>query len=93
MATVGLSALLINVCQVKQVKSEAGSREKEYRARCADYEAQLVRLRSQVTKISQSYEQLRDKRHQQSQGGSKMNLKGLESTTKILELNEELDRA
>ncbi len=75
------------------MKGAAGSREREYRARCADYEAQLVRLRSQVTRISQSYEQLRDKRHQQNRERSSVDSKGLEPTAKVLELKEEVDRA
>ena len=66
--------------QVKQLKCAASSREREYWAHSADCEAQLVRLRSEVTRISQSYEQLKEKRYHQK------------SSPKETELRQELDR-
>lgn len=59
------------------------NREREYLAHSADCEAQLVRLRSEVTRISHSYEQLKAKRHHQRE--SKLN-------TKEHELSLELER-
>ena len=54
-----------SLIQVKQLKHAANNQEKKHRAHSADCEAQLVRLRSEVTRISQSYEQLKDKRYHQ----------------------------
>jgi len=64
------------------------NQETEYRAYCADREAQLVRLRSQVTRISQSYEALKDKRYTQQHA------KGTKSaaTTQVMELEQKLER-
>lgn len=45
------------------MEQEAKSREIEYQSNIADYEAQLVRLRSEVARISQSYQELKKKRH------------------------------
>lgn len=52
-----------NHVQIAQLKSAASNRERDYLARSADCEAQLVRLRSEVAKISHSYEQLKAKRY------------------------------
>ena len=41
--------------------------EQEHRARHADCEAQLVRVRSELSRLRHSYEQLRAKRSQQNQ--------------------------
>ena len=73
------------------MKLAASSREREYRALCADYEAQLVRLRSQVTRISQSYEHLRDKRRHQQHYRGGTNTKEQKSAAN-LELKAEVDR-
>lgn len=52
--------------QVAQLKCAVSSRERDHLAHSADCEAQLVRLRSEVTRISQSYEQLKVKRYQRA---------------------------
>ena len=49
--------------QIEQLKCAADSQNRSHRAHSADCEAQLVRLRSEVTRISQSYEQLKEKRY------------------------------
>lgn len=78
--------------EVKQLKHAANNQEKQYRAHSADCEAQLVRLRSEVTRISQSYEQLKDKRYQQRT--NKSNPDDLERLKLKLHIsNEELKTA
>lgn len=61
----------------------ANSNQRDYRAHSADCEAQLVRLRAEVTRISQSYEQLKERRYHQ-----RLN----KSTLKETELKQELER-
>lgn len=51
---------------MKRAASRANSRETEYRAHFADCEAQLVRLRSQLTHISHNYELSKEKHHHQT---------------------------
>lgn len=57
--------MLFLYVQIEQLKYAADSQERSHRTHSADCEAQLVRLRSEVTRISQSYEQLKEKRYNQ----------------------------
>jgi hypothetical protein len=56
--------IVIITFKVVKLKHALGVRERDYLAHSTDCEAQLVRLRSEVTRISQSYHQLKAKRHQ-----------------------------
>ena len=73
---------------MEHVIEAANKREREHQAYSADYEAQLVQLRSEVTHISLSYEQLKEKRYQ----GQKTRLRGVEST-QVTELLKELEKS
>ena len=67
-----------------QLREAAYRQENKYRAHSADCEAQLVRLRSQVTRLSRSFEHLKEKRHHERQSST--------SGPHLSEMREELER-
>lgn len=76
------------------MKEAADRREREYRAHSADCEAQLVRLRSQVTRLSRSFEHLKEKRHQERlDSNSVKHLRNELDRTNLHHSNEGLKRA
>ena len=51
---------------MERLRQQTADNEQEHRARHADCEAQLVRVKSELTRLRHSYEQLRAKRNLQS---------------------------
>lgn len=70
------------------------SKELEYQSRIADYEAQLVRLRSEVTRITMNYTQLRKKRYHKDNQTAHTSHQSDAATTpaQIRELKNELEK-
>ena len=56
--------------QLERLRLQAAEQEQEHRARHADCEAQLVRVRSELSRLRHSYEQLRAKRNLQNKTSS-----------------------
>lgn len=76
------------------MKRAYNSKEKEHRAYSADFEAQLMRIRSESNRLSQNYEQLKEKYYcQHQERGAKGHLKGIESMTKVMEFKHDLERS